>query len=78
MTEVCPICDIAGCRHIRERDELRRAAEKDGYRIVPARDEVTERGIQCGKCGMRFDHGKAYGYYCPKSGCPIFMTRGIT
>jgi hypothetical protein len=68
IVEVCPICDIAGCRHIRAKQD----AARDGYKIVPAMPEVAEKGIQCGLCGMRFDHGKAYGVYCPRTGCPIF------
>jgi hypothetical protein len=43
----------------------------DGYIVVPERRQNAIKGYKCGKCGMRFDYGKAYGYYCPDFGCPI-------
>lgn len=46
----------------------------DGYRIVqPYPDPLpVVRGIQCGKCGARFDADKAYAFSCPQTGCPVF------
>ena len=48
----------------------------DGYRIVnPPEIKKPERevkGTQCGVCGMKFDYGVAYGYYCPVANCPVF------
>lgn len=46
-----------------------------GYRIVKPSPQgrSVEKGIECGVCKMRFDHDKAYGYYCPNSNCPIFL-----
>jgi hypothetical protein len=50
----------------------------DGYRIIqpmPKNDfeDRLEKGVQCGQCGMKFDHGKTYGYYCPHQNCPVYM-----
>lgn len=45
----------------------------DGYRTIPALPENVEKGIRCGQCGMTFDHGKAYGFVCSNSRCPVFM-----
>ena len=45
----------------------------DGYIIVPAKKPAKlAKGAQCGACGMKFDYGKAYGYSCRRSDCPIF------
>jgi len=30
-----------------------------------------KKGIQCGECGMKFDHGTTYGYVCGNQRCPI-------
>lgn len=43
---------------------------KDGYRIIKSAP-LKEKGIQCGLCGMRFDHNKAYGFVCLNGNCPI-------
>lgn len=43
----------------------------DGYKIIGNTSEKETKGICCGKCGMKFDHGKAYGYVCNRSDCPI-------
>lgn len=40
---------------------------KPGYDFVPP----ATRGAQCGQCGMIFEHGLAYGYYCGQIGCPM-------
>ena len=51
----------------------------DGYRIIRPiekndfEDLPVEKGIQCGECGMKFDHNKSYGYACQNSRCPIQM-----
>lgn len=45
--------------------------DKDGYRVIPPKPEVQERGIKCGTCGMKFDHDKAYGFVCFNQQCPI-------
>lgn len=45
----------------------------DGYRIVKPWPKVEEKGIQCGKCGMKFEYGKAYGFSCPNLDCPCQM-----
>ena len=43
---------------------------EDGYDIIKPL-ETNRKGIQCGKCGMRFDDGKVYGYWCSRDGCPV-------
>lgn len=43
----------------------------DGYRIIRPMPKFAERGIKCGECGMKFDHGQAYGYACLRQNCPI-------
>ena len=30
------------------------------------------KGTQCGVCGMKFDYGVSYGYYCGRNNCPCF------
>jgi hypothetical protein len=46
---------------------LGREVTCDGYEVIPDRP----RGMQCGRCGMRVEYGKAYGYCCPHGGCPL-------
>lgn len=46
--------------------------DKDGYEVIPPRPENVRKGIKCGECGMRFDDGVSYSYYCPNERCPIF------
>jgi len=29
-----------------------------------------KKGTQCGECGMKFEYGKAYGFYCGNPRCP--------
>ena len=41
----------------------------DGYEIIG--DKNTPRGAQCGRCGLKIEYGKAYGYHCPEGGCPL-------
>lgn len=44
----------------------------DGYIVIKERKPSQEiRGTQCGKCGMKFEYGKSYGYHCPASDCPV-------
>lgn len=45
----------------------------DEWELVPARPKPPKapKGIQCGVCGMRFEHGKSYGYVCTSLDCPI-------
>lgn len=45
------------------------------YDLVP--DTAVKKGAQCGRCGMKFDHNKAYGYVCGSPGCPMGMG-GVT
>jgi hypothetical protein len=40
----------------------------DNYELIPAQP-VAKKGVQCGQCGMKFDHGKAYGFYCGNVNC---------
>lgn len=46
----------------------------DNYDIIKPLPRGTrqrrKKGMQCGKCGMKFDYGKAYGYTCPYMDCP--------
>lgn len=42
--------------------------DEDGYEVVRNKGP---KGQKCGECGMKFDYGKAYGYYCPRQGCPM-------
>lgn len=39
--------------------------------VPPLKDQPSgKRGTQCGECGMKFEFGKAYGYYCTNTRCP--------
>ena len=46
------------------------------YDFIPPSPRPAEqnwpykKGTQCGECGMKFEYGKAYGYYCSNSRCP--------
>lgn len=40
------------------------------YELVPERP-TAKRGRQCGKCGMKFDYGTGYGFYCAAIECPM-------
>ena len=39
--------------------------------VTPA--GVTKKGQQCGQCGMKFDYGQTYGYYCGHQSCPMSL-----
>jgi len=39
------------------------------YELVPER--LILKGRQCGKCGMKFDYGTGYGFYCSTYNCPM-------
>jgi len=39
------------------------------YELVPEPPK-PKKGIQCGKCGMKFDYGVTYGYCCGNQDCP--------
>lgn len=45
----------------------------DEWTIIPKRRELPKppKGVQCGECGMRFEHGKTYGYVCMNHNCPM-------
>lgn len=43
----------------------------DGYRIIPPLKQVEENGVKCGQCGLKFDHGQAYGFWCSDPRCPM-------
>ena len=43
--------------------------DKDGYEVVMPKP----KGVKCGLCGMVFDYGKPYAYYCANINCPIQM-----
>lgn len=46
--------------------------DEEGYRIIPPRKDMPqEKGVKCGECGMKFDHGKAYGFWCANINCPM-------
>jgi hypothetical protein len=32
---------------------------------------LIKRGRQCGKCGIKFDYGTSYAYYCASMDCPM-------
>ena len=32
-----------------------------------------KKGAQCGECGMKFEHNKAYGYCCANQRCPMML-----
>ena len=58
--------------------------EEDEWEIVPRRSKGKRiRGSKCGECGMKFETGKAYGFCCQNSQCPMgfgpitFCTSGI-
>lgn len=36
----------------------------------PMQPPGVRKGLQCGECGMKFDYGIAYGYYCGNQRCP--------
>lgn len=40
------------------------------YDFVPEPPK-PKRGRQCGVCGMKFDYGSMYGYYCQQQNCPM-------
>ena len=42
------------------------------YDFIPPLQETstTKRGTQCGECGMKFEYGMNYGYYCGNHRCP--------
>jgi hypothetical protein len=42
----------------------------NNYDLIPPQPQA-KRGIQCGQCGMKFDHGKAYGFVCGNLTCPV-------
>jgi len=44
----------------------------DEYDFVEPLPKVVKRkrGKQCGKCGMKFEYGKMYGYCCGHLDCP--------
>lgn len=47
---------------------------KDGYKVIPERKPWgvdNFKGFKCGKCGMKFDAGKLYGFHCIKENCPM-------
>lgn len=46
-----------------------REIDEDGYEVI--RNRPIPKGIKCGECGMKFDHGVAYGYWCPSQTCPV-------
>lgn len=39
---------------------------------IPVAPKVATKGIKCGECGRKFEHGKAYGTDCDNHPCPIF------
>jgi hypothetical protein len=45
--------------------------DDDGYRIIRPIPTRQEKGIKCGQCGMKFDHGRTYAYWCPRTNCPV-------
>ncbi|MBO9441389.1 hypothetical protein J7363_04745 [Phaeobacter italicus] len=46
--------------------------DDDGYRVIPPRrEQPQERGVKCGVCGMKFEHGRAYGFWCANTECPM-------
>lgn len=45
--------------------------DDDDYPTIPPRRTV--KGVQCGVCGTRFDHGKAYGFAFWHTKCPMQM-----
>lgn len=66
--------DVVGFPHqagmVGKHDFQQRTVNDEGYEIVPERR--GKKGIQCGKCGMKFDYGKAYNFCCPNRGsCPV-------
>lgn len=50
------------------------------YEFVPPLPERAgnlwplPKGRQCGECGMKFEYGKAYGYCCASTKCPMGWT----
>jgi hypothetical protein len=57
------------------------AAEKDpDYTWVPPyAPSRLSKGIQCGECGMKFEHNKSYGYACPRGiRCPCGLGGSTT
>lgn len=35
-----------------------------------AQAPLPKRGRQCGECGMKFEYGANYGFYCGNWNCP--------
>jgi hypothetical protein len=46
--------------------------DKEGYEIVPP-NSLKLKGVKCGVCNMKFEHGKAYGMVCTRSNCTMFV-----
>jgi hypothetical protein len=46
------------------------------YNLVEVGNPLPrKRGNQCGQCGMKFDYGTTYGYYCSDLRCPMMSHR---
>ena len=45
----------------------------DGWEIVPDIKPFPKpiKGYICGKCNMKFEAGKVYGFYCHRYPCPM-------
>jgi len=41
------------------------------YDLVEYHPLPKKRGQQCGKCGMKFEYDKSYGYWCAEIDCPM-------
>lgn len=38
--------------------------------IPPLQTSPMKKGTQCGECGMKFEYGQSYGFYCGNLRCP--------
>ena len=63
--------NILGVNNMEWRKTTLNMPEEDGYTVIPPLPKPP-KGVKCGQCGIRFDHGKSYGYVCYNDQCPLF------
>ena len=53
---------------------MNRTVTQDGYIVIPERVELPGqriRGVECGKCRLRFEYGQSIGFACSQGDCPL-------
>lgn len=51
--------------------ELERAQRPQSNWLGMPSQINTQQPNTCATCGMKFEPGVAYGYHCPRLGCPV-------